>query len=303
MIFRSFNRIQFSNYFWLIRPLNCTTAAFAVVLAVYLALGENLVNFNLIVFIPIATAAFFVTAHSMVHNDLVDYDLDKINAPHRPLASGKISLINGKIFFLILGLAAITSGVLIDISLDIFPFSCFWAILNMSILDIYNYRLKKSGLFGNFVIGYVVSALFIYADIIVNGGLTMLSINIGGYTFFVIWGREIFKDIYDIEGDKEFNIKSIPVLYGRKVGAVVGSVLIVIGILFSIPIIFDENSSNLLKLIFGVLHSITIYICIKIIKNSNNDDLIKSFKRLLLRILLLGILSYLLVNNLFETLS
>ena len=71
----------------------------AVVLAVYLALGENLVNFNLIVFIPIATAAFFVTAHSMVHNDLVDYDLDKINAPHRPLASGKISLINGKIFF------------------------------------------------------------------------------------------------------------------------------------------------------------------------------------------------------------
>ena len=292
---------KISAFYWLMRPLNSTTAAVAVVVAIHLAFGNNFPSINpisflyiggaafFVTFLFVAGAAFFVTAHSMAHNDVVDYEVDKINSPHRALPSGKVSMKQAKIWTIILGLIAITFGLLIDFTIGIFPFSVFWAILNMAILDFYNLKLKQSGLFGNLVIGYVVSALFIYADIVVYGYLTWKTQSIGLYAFFLIWGREVHKDIIDIEGDKAHNIKTIPVMFGPRVGAIIGSFIIFLGVLSSYILILDPSESLLVRVVLFLLSIIIVFLSIRVILRPEKEVIFKS-KLWLLRLLLIALL-------------
>jgi len=268
--------------------LNSTTAAVAVVVAMHLAYGQSHPSINPLSFLFIAGAAFFVTAHSMVHNDIVDNQIDKINSPHRAIPSGKVSLRQAKRWAIVLAFLAIGSATCIDIIVGIFPFSIFWAILNMAILDLYNLKLKKSGLFGNLIIGYVVSALFLYADIVVNNRLTLRTESIGLYAFFLIWGREVYKDIIDIEGDRTHGIQTIPVRFGAKMGAIIGSAIIMIGVLFSLTLIIRPIDGILVPIIISVLDLLIIYFCITVIRNQDKQLIFRT-KLWLLRVLLIAL--------------
>jgi len=274
--------------YWEMRPLNSITAAIAVVVAMHLAFGINEPDVNPITFFFVAGAAFCVTAHSMVHNDIVDYEIDKINAPHRALPSGTISMKTAKIWAVVLAVLAILFGLLIDLQIGVFPFSIFWAILNMTILDIYNLKLKQSGLFGNLIIGYVVSALFLYADIVVNHALTIRTESIGLYAFFVIWGREVLKDVMDIEGDRQHGMRTIPVRLGAKTGAIVGSAIIGVGILSSLPLIIYPLDNLVVPIVLSIIDVIIIYLCIRVINTPEKEVIYKS-KLWMLRLLLIAL--------------
>lgn len=263
---------KISAFYWLMRPLNSTTAAVAVVVALQLAMGGNIIQLSWYTYLFIALTAFLVTAHSMVHNDIVDYEIDKINAPNRAIPSGKVTITEAKIWALFLLLLALFFGYLIDLNIGLsFPFSIFWAGLNIFILDMYNLYLKKSGILGNLIIGYVVLALFLYADIVINTSLTLRTESIGLYAFFLIWGREVYKGIRDIEGDRAHGIKTIPVRFGAKGGAIVGSGIIMIGVLWSIPMILNPFVSIIVPIILIILDTVIIYWCYRIIKDPSSE--------------------------------
>jgi 4-hydroxybenzoate polyprenyltransferase len=166
----------------------------------------------------------------------------------------------------------------------------FWAILNMMILDLYNLRLKQSGLFGNMIVGYVTAALFIYADIVVNKSLTVGSSSIGLYAFFLIWGREVWKDVIDIEGDRAHDIKTIPVRFGKTGGMIVGSLIIFLGLLSTLPLIFLPIFGSLfIPIILSVL-DLTIIGIILWLGTEPSNEMIYRGKLWLLRMLLLALL-------------
>ncbi|MHA2504263.1 MAG: UbiA family prenyltransferase, partial [Candidatus Kariarchaeaceae archaeon] len=178
----------------------------------------------------------------------------------------------------------------IDLRVGLFPFSMFWAILNMMILDLYNLRLKQSGLFGNMIVGYVTAALFIYADIVVNKSLTVGSSSIGLYAFFLIWGREVWKDVIDIEGDRAHDIKTIPVRFGKTGGMIVGSLIIFLGLLSTLPLIFLPIFGSLfIPIILSVL-DLTIIGIILWLGTEPSNEMIYRGKLWLLRMLLLALL-------------
>jgi geranylgeranylglycerol-phosphate geranylgeranyltransferase len=272
------------------RPLNSTTAAIAVVVALQLAMGSEVVELSVSTYLSIALAAFLVTAHAMVHNDIVDYEIDKINAPKRAIPSGKVTMFEAKIWAIFLFLLALLSGFIADMQIDIdFPFSVFWASLNILILDMYNLYFKKSGILGNLIIGYVVSALFLYADLVINSRLTLRTESIGLYAFFLIWGREVYKGIRDIEGDKAHGIKTIPVRFGARGGAIVGSIIILIGVIWSVPLIFNPNVSIIVPILLIVLDCVFIYWCYKIIRDPSIERA-QHTKLWLLRSLLIALI-------------
>ncbi len=277
-------------YFWITRPLNATTAAVAVFAAMFLALGVDDKPLNPITYTFISLAAFFTTAHSMVHNDIVDLEIDKINSPNRPLPSNIISMKNAKLWAVILIILACSFGLIADSRLDLdFPISFFWALSNAFILDIYNLYIKKSGIWGNLVIGYNVWALFIYADIVVNTGLTLQVESIGLYAFFWNWGREVIKDIIDIEGDEAAGVKTIAVRFGARGGAIVGSSLLGIAIIWTIPIIFYPEESLFLPVALSFINIIIVYRSIKLIKNPSKDYAFTT-KLLYLKLMLLAVI-------------
>lgn len=283
---------KISAFFWIMRPLNSITAFVAVLAAMFLAIEDEPIE--ALTFFFIGSAAFFTTAQANTHNDIVDIEVDRINSPERALPSGILTLKEAKIWAAFLFIMALVSGIAIDIMLGFnlgWPFSLFWAILNSALLDSYNWKFKKNGLFGNFIVGYVVGALFFYADIVVNGTFTFRIGALGLYAMFLNWGREVVKSIRDIEGDRDGGVKTIGVRYGARAAAIVGSAILMLAIASSLPLIINpitEGGSLILPVVLIIFDGIIIYKCVKLIKLPD-PDYATSMKKLLLKLMLLAV--------------
>ncbi len=279
-----------STYFWITRPLNSSTAAFAVIFALLFSQSLSSTSIPVFVLIFAGCAAYFTTAHAMVHNDIVDIEIDKINAPDRPLPSGRLSVKAAKIWAGILLSLAIISGLIIDQITMIYFYSTLWAIGNALLLDFYNLRLKKYGIIGNFIVGFSPYALFLYSDILVNRTLTLPMETIGLFTLFVIWGREVFKGMYDVQGDETHGVRTIAVSLGVKNAALLGSGLVFLGILTTIPFIFLFWGKSYLAYIFPILDGLFVYFCIRLIQQPSPANAFQT-KLNILRVLLLLIIA------------
>jgi geranylgeranylglycerol-phosphate geranylgeranyltransferase len=281
----------------LMRPPNSITAGFAVTTALFLALGKEGDPYNWYTYFLIALTAFLVTAHAMVHNDIIDYEADCISSPFRPLPSKILTMNEAKIWAGFLFIAALTTGLIVDIQLGLsFPISLSWALLNLLILDTYNLWLKKSGLFGNMIVAYVVWALFIYADIIVSHKLTLRVEAIGLYAFFMNWGREVIKGIRDIEGDRQEGIQTIAVRFGANGAAYIGSGLLGLAVLTTIPLIVNPIGNFVIPLILITFNIIIFYRCFNLMRTPT-VEYAQSTKRLFLYVMLIALI-VLLINQL-----
>ncbi|UOY10172.1 UbiA family prenyltransferase [Methanonatronarchaeum sp. AMET6-2] len=141
-----------------------------------------------------ALAAFMITGAGNTINDVYDIEIDRVNAPNRPLPSGQISLYQAKT----LSITLFAAGVLLSITINIICFLI--ALINSIVLFYYAKDLKRIPFAGNAAVGVLVGSTFLFGGAAVEG-LTIASI------LFVLagtatLGREVAKDIEDIEGDK-----------------------------------------------------------------------------------------------------
>ncbi|ACB49592.1 hypothetical protein cce_0241 [Crocosphaera subtropica ATCC 51142] len=194
------------------------------VLALYLialATVENSITFNNIEDLLIALIACLCgNVYIVGLNQLEDQEIDKINKPYLPLASGDFSLIQGRYIVSITGILALITSCL----------GSWWLGLTVAISLIIGtayslppIRLKRFPLLAAFCI-------FTVRGIIVNLGLFLhFAYNFIGRSFWVpeVWiltgfvviftiAIAIFKDVPDLEGDKEYNITTFTILLGKK---------------------------------------------------------------------------------------
>ena len=170
---------------------------------------------------------FALSAAALVLNDYFDYEVDRINAPLRPLPSGAVSRseallltaaisLVGLIAAALLGLAALGVGIL------------FWLI---GIL--YNWRFKQTGLPGNLMVSASVAVTFILGAITVGLPWSRIAWTFGLMAFFFDLGEEIAGDAMDMEGDKIRSSKSLALLKGKpfalRLTAILWSLVIVLG--------------------------------------------------------------------------
>jgi 4-hydroxybenzoate polyprenyltransferase len=169
-----------------------------------------------------------IAAAGYLGNDHFDTGIDRINRPGRLSVAGKIpgkSLIAmGLLFSLvsilgILVLAIRMSSVLPAIVLLVALVVVWW----------YAGRLKKSFVWGNLAVCFMSSLtlgmawLFEWFTLNRNGihlfetkPITILSSGICFFAFMLTFIREIIKDAEDIEGDKAFGCRSIPIVKGPE---------------------------------------------------------------------------------------
>jgi len=93
----------FISYITILRLLNGIIAGVAAVCAIILSQPQE-IHYDTMVYVILA--ATFVSSHAMILNDVADREEDKINAPHRPIPSGKISVKTAVIYSIIIGLIA-----------------------------------------------------------------------------------------------------------------------------------------------------------------------------------------------------
>lgn len=150
-----------------------------------------------------------VAAGANTVNDYYDLEIDRINKPRRPLPSGLVPPKQAHIFSIVLFMIGI------GFSLFIHLLGFLIALSSSILLYLYSYRLKRTVLWGNLIVAFISGLAFVYGGLAV--GRKHEAIIVGIFAFFYHLGREIIKDVEDVEGDKTQGIKTLPIVYSAKI--------------------------------------------------------------------------------------
>ncbi|NIR50052.1 MAG: hypothetical protein GWN61_13755 [candidate division Zixibacteria bacterium] len=184
------------------RPINTLITGLSVLVAVIITGKLTPVS----ALILACLSAGLIAAASNTINDVFDIEIDRVNKPLRPLASGKLSKNSAQVVALIEYF--IGNVLALFISTDMFLFAFLFSILSF----LYSAYLKRTILWGNFAVSFISAAAFIYGGLAVNRPL--VAVIPAGFAFFFHFGREIIKDLEDIKGDTLGNARTLPIRFG-----------------------------------------------------------------------------------------
>ncbi|NOY07159.1 MAG: UbiA family prenyltransferase [Chlorobi bacterium] len=196
------------------RPTNVFITAVTIIVAGLIA-GITRDKFWILAIAAVSAA--FLAAFGNVVNDIFDISIDKINKPRRVLASGRLSIRSAR--FLAVALAAL--GVVLAglVSMPVLGI----AVISVAILYAYSSVLKHIPLVGNITVGLMTGLAFIYGGF--AAGHPESGVIPAVFAFFYNIGREILKDIEDIEGDKAGKIRTFPIWVGAEYAMTVATVV------------------------------------------------------------------------------
>lgn len=229
----------------LIRPINALMMGLAVVVGEVAILGAipqiPKITFGFLV-------SFFLTSASMVINDVVDVDIDRINAPKRPIPSGKVSVRSAKLYAALLAILGILSA--IPLSIYAVPLAVVTFLVSLA----YNMRGKKAGLIGNMMVAYCVAVPFLFGGLAVAKSIDVKITVFFFLAFLATAGREVVKGIADMEGDRTKGVATIALSRGPRDAAILAALFYLsavtitpvppilggIGVWYSIIVIFVD---------------------------------------------------------------
>jgi len=217
----------------------------AVQVGVFIAYGEVMAWPALMAGI----SAWCICGAANASNDYFDVDIDRVNKPQRPLAAGILLPGTALWLALLLGGAGIVTGAWLS------PTHGIIALIAACLSWMYNAGWIRRGFAGNLTVSGVAATAFIYGGLL--GSEPLLALVPTGFACFFHLGRELIKDIEDVRGDAEGQMRSIPVKHGlyRTLMLITAAFTILILITF-IPIYyrwFDLSYAGMVVLVDGVL--------------------------------------------------
>ena len=191
------------NHIKLLRPFNVLISGCAIIIAS--AILDELLNFEKLTFILLTVMLF--TGAANVYNDYVDYEIDLINRPKRPLPSGKVKKKSALFLFLFLLLCGSYSCFNLNQKAQIIGL-----LISMPLIILYCKVLKGLPLIGNIVTSLILGLSFIFCGVAFDNVKPMLIPSL--LAFGLTLTRELVKDIADIKGDKLCGLNTFPIFAG-----------------------------------------------------------------------------------------
>jgi len=179
--------------------------------------------------------ALFLEASTFALNDYYDLEIDRINKrTDRPLVRGDISPKTALYSFYILFPLGLICSYFVNLT-------CFVIALITALLSVlYDAKMKKIKLVGNFYIAYIMAIPFVFggAAVLKNNTFSLENINpviyvIALIAFLAGSGREIMKDVMDFEGDKEHGVRSFPKYMGARWSNIIAALFYIAAIVLS----------------------------------------------------------------------
>jgi homogentisate phytyltransferase / homogentisate geranylgeranyltransferase len=211
------------------RPHTVIGTSLSAIALFAIAIGQSSLNFTglgdrLPLLIWTIVACLCGNVYIVGLNQLEDIEIDKINKPHLPLASGAFSMQEARIIVAITGIAAVA------ITIWQGAFLALTVIVSLLIGTAYSLppiRLKRSPFWASLCIfvvrGVVINlGLFLHFNWALDGHSDMyldIPNEIWLLTVFVLiftYVIAIFKDMPDTEGDAKFNIATLCITWGQK---------------------------------------------------------------------------------------
>ncbi len=262
----------FLSYITILRLVNGIVAGFAATFGIVLSLPVGSKPDYLSIALIVLTT-MFVSSQAMIFNDIVDREVDAINAPHRPIPTGKISIKSAKIYGCIVALLALGTAAAIDIIYGLYGISVITVIIFGGSLDLYDIKLKKMGFIGNTIIGLNVIALFVYGTVhtylIYGGTFAWVPIVVGVAAGSGNIGREVIKGLPDIEGDREAGVRTLAVKYGPRKTAIIGSAFLLVLMIGGSAAAIGGNLYLPSMIIVFLIVALVLYLIVRIIYNQS----------------------------------
>ncbi len=219
-----------NKYLRLFRLGNVLIGSFAILIAAFMAAGTSMIDYwgNLIIGFFVVFC-FIAGGNSL--NDYVDVEIDRTAHPTRPIPSGQLTAIQARnIGVGMLVLSALLSLLTMD------PYSIAIVIIAVILMFSYEMYSKQRGLIGNITIAVMSGMVFLLAGALV--GDWTANIAVGGMAALVTVGREISKDIEDMDSD--IGRRTLPMSIGVRNASIVASVFYIAGPVLSwYPLIQD----------------------------------------------------------------
>ena len=252
----------------LIRYKNLLMVLLTMVLTKYALIHSFIEKSNVsnLEFSLLTLSVLLIAAGGYIINDIFDVEADKINKPRNVYIGVTIGKKKASYAYLFLSLTGLIIGIYISFSKDFQINSLIFIFTSLGLI-LYSKNLKKIALIGNLIVSIFISLVILLVYLFERGSekpssiwgaidsifssITLLYF-FGFFSFLITLIREIIKDIEDIDGDKIIEMKTLPIILGRKrsksIALVLVCILILLIIIWSIDLV-QLNSVYLLKYI------------------------------------------------------
>ena len=261
-----------------------------------------------------------IAAGGYVINDYFDVKIDRINRPDNLVVTRIIS--RDAAMNLFYGLTAV--GVIAGTVVAWWAHSwtlLFTYVVIPGLLWFYSASYKRMFLVGNLVVAFasaivpllvaIANADYLhhlyqnalaYSPIV--GELYVWTGGFAIFAFLLTWVREIVKDIEDIEGDREMECRTLPIVWGDKVAKIIATILLVViatlivYILFAVlPFSHEWKSLPTRYVVFGLI--VPILCSIVLLWAANNRTEYHRVQTIIKFAMFMGMLfSYVIATNL-----
>ena len=176
---------------------------------------------------------FFISATALILNDLFDLEIDRVNAPGRPLPSGMVTKRDVIVLSMVVALLGLICAALIGTT-------AFLVVLVVWVVGVaYNWRFKRTGLVGNLMVAFSVGSTFVFGGIVVGHPADGVVWWFGVIAFLMDLGEEIAADAMDMEGDALIGSRSLAIVLGQRKALVISATIFgALVVVSAVPFIF-----------------------------------------------------------------
>ena len=150
-----------------------------------------------------------ITAAGYVINDYYDIKIDYVNKPERVVVGRYLKRRSIIILHATLNTLGVLAGLVISWQIGLINF------LAVGLLWLYSNQLKRLPLLGNLSVA-LLTGLSVFIIYVLFRESVFLFATYAFFAFFISLIREIVKDMEDVEGDKKFNCKTLPIAIGIR---------------------------------------------------------------------------------------
>lgn len=268
----------------LFRPELPLAAGMCVVIGQLLALG----TFPALYTVGLGFACgFFLSSSALITNDYFDLEVDRINAPQRPLPTGLLT----RFEVMTLGIATALIGLAAAWAFNPFALGLSFAIWLMGFA--YNWKLKATGLWGNLIVSASVASTFLLGGMVVGQPWNRTVWAFGLVAFVFDLAEEIAGDAMDAEGDQQRASTSIALVYGKRTALRISSTLFMSLVVMSVVPLVWGGLPLLHILTIVVTDLLIIFFVIQLLRSHTPTDGRRAMRGLYLSASL-GLLAFLL---------
>ena len=229
-----------NKYLELFRLENGIIGIVGIAVTAFIAAGTSMVDSWQYIILGCVTVILFIAGGNSL-NDYIDREIDKSSHPERPIPSGRME---PKVA-LYLGAACL---VLSFVSSFVQSVECIVIVgIAIVLMVLYETVLKQRGFIGNVTIAVLTGMVFLLGGSIV--GHMDNCYEIAAMAALVTVGREITKDIEDMEGD--VGRHTLPMLIGKRNAGIVAAAFYIAGPILSILPIIDKSMGPLYPCVFA----------------------------------------------------